>query len=131
MSKKLTNSQAALADLGARLRTCLKADAGNTFAIAAVLADARNILDHGDWLPWLETYGISETSGRRYLAAHKFKLALRDKPFEDLWVGGKSAKLADLKLRASAIYQLATLLELIPEAGLKFEGRCDRHRNHG
>ena len=119
MSK--SNTKAVLASLGDKLSTYLKTDAGNTFAIAAVLADARNVLDHGDWLPWLEGYGISETSGRRYLAAHKFKLAMRELPFKDLWVGAKSAKLADLKLRASAVYQLAELLEMIPEAGLKLD----------
>ena len=116
-----SNSKAVLVDLGNKLSTYLKTDAGNTFAIGAVLADARNVLDHGDWLPWLEGYGISETSGRRYLAAHKFKLALRELPFKDLWVGAKSAKLADLKLRASAVYQLAELLEMIPDAGLKLD----------
>jgi hypothetical protein len=116
-----SNSKAVLVDLGNKLSTFLKTDAGNTFAIGAVLADARNILDHGDWLPWLEGYGISETSGRRYLAAHKFKVALRELPFKDLWVGAKSAKLADLKLRASAVYQLAELLGMIPEAGLKLD----------
>ena len=119
MSK--SNTKAVLASLGDKLSTYLKTDAGNTFAIGAVLADARDVLDHGDWLPWLEGYGISETSGRRYLAAHKFKLALRERPFQGLWIGAKSAKLADLKLRASAIYQLAELLEMIPEAGLKLD----------
>ena len=116
-----SNSKVVLAGLGDKLVAYLKTDAKNIFAIGAILADARNVLDHGDWLPWLEGYGISETSGRRYLAAHKFKLAMPEKPFADLWVGAKSAKLADLKLRASAVYQLAELLEMIPEAGLKLD----------
>jgi hypothetical protein len=113
-----SNSQTRLAALADQLRDCLKADAKNIYTYGAILTEANRILEHGQWGPWLEDFGISEASARNYMAAHKFKLAVQS------WPMFKSAKFADLKLRPSAIYMLAGLLDEISTLGRK-DGTTD------
>lgn len=101
---KKSNSLAMLADLAGKLRTCLKAEAVNIYAIGKLLTDAHKIIEHGKWLPWLEDFGINERSARNYLLVHKFKLSVAQLE------AFKSARVSDLKLRPTVIYELARLL---------------------
>jgi hypothetical protein len=100
-----SNSETRLLALADSLRACLSVDAYNVYTIGKILTDAHRIVEHGHWGPWIEAFGISEKSSRNYMAAHKFKLAAQQMPVF------KSVKFTDLKLRASAIYMLAEMLE--------------------
>jgi len=91
--------------LAAELKECLKADARNNYTIGAILTEANRELEHGKWGPWLDDFGISEKSSRNYMAAHRFKLAVGQ------MAAFKSVKFTDLKLRPSAVYLLAEMLE--------------------
>jgi len=47
-------------------------DRDNVFAKGALLAEARESAEHGDWAPWLESeFDLSEDTARNYLAAHR------------------------------------------------------------
>lgn len=102
---KFSNSEARLKVLAADLKECLKADVRNVYTMGAILTEANRVLEHGNWGPWLDDFGISEKSSRNYMAAHKFKLAISQ------MAAFKSVKFTDLKLRPSAVYLLAEMLE--------------------
>jgi hypothetical protein len=108
MSKKPTNSQTVLANLTNKLRSCLAVDAMNVYAIGKILVDAHKVLEHGEWLPWVEDFGISEQSARNYKAAHRFKVTIQS------WDIFKSTKFGDLKLRNTVIYELSEWLSNLP-----------------
>ena len=78
---------------------------GTTDVIQAgrLLILAKNEVGHGEFLPWLETeFSLSEKSAQRYMAAHKFMIEVAAPLL-------KSAKLSDLRLRPSALYELVDL----------------------
>ena len=102
---KFSDSKARLKVLAADLKECLKADVRNVYTMGAILTEANRVLEHGKWGPWLDDFGISEKSSRNYMAAHKFKLAVSQME------AFKSVKFTDLKLRPSAVYLLAEMLE--------------------
>ena len=63
--------------------------------IGALLIEAQDHLEHGEWLPWVEhELDFSERSAQNYMAAHRFAL--------------KYATIADLKLTLGALYELAS-----------------------
>jgi hypothetical protein len=119
-----SNSATVLADLTEKLRACLHVESKNIYAIGKLLTDARKIVEHGEWLPWLEGFGINERTARRYLLAHKFKLAIMRMP------AFKSDRLSELKLRPTIIYKLAEVLEVVGgednevKAGYPLEDGC-------
>ena len=67
--------------------------------IGEFLVEAREYVEHGDWLPWLEReFLFSERTAQNYMAAYEFSL--------------KYATVADLKLTIGALYDLAS--KIIP-----------------
>jgi DUF3102 family protein len=87
-----------LADLAARIRAEHEAAVGAqrtslTHAMAAgdLLIEAKAQLDHGQWLPWLKSCGISERTGQRYI-----RLARNRDTIE-----AKYDKLSDLSVSAA------------------------------
>jgi hypothetical protein len=86
-----------LKTIAAEIRTKLKREAVDVIEIGALLAEAREQLKHGEWLPWIEAeFDLSARTATRYLNVHDFA---RAQP--------KSAKMSDLKLDASALVTLA------------------------
>jgi hypothetical protein len=71
--------------------------------VGRLLTMAKKEVGHGEFLPWLERkFSLSEKSANRYMAAHKFMTTVAAPLL-------KSAKLADLRLRPSALYELAEM----------------------
>ena len=101
----LSNS---LAELAARIRAehddakgAIKRGVEHAIAAGALLLEAKEKLQHGQWLPWLEEHcGLSERSARRYmrLARNKDKL-------------GENGHVSDLSLRGA----LDTLTTHLPD----------------
>lgn len=88
-----TNANRPLADVTEDLRTALKRETADVIKIGSLLAEAKGQVGHGNWLPWLEKeFAMSERSAERYIRAHEF---------------AKSANVADLKLRVTALYLLS------------------------
>ena len=91
------SAERSLADIESVLASKLHGERTNVIDIGHLLIEAkRKIKEHGgQWLPWLEKhFGKSERSARNYMAAAEY------------WEA-KSATVADLKLRPSALYWLA------------------------
>ena len=64
---------------------------------------AKKEVGHGEFLPWLEKeFSLSEKSAQRYMAAHKFMTTVAAPLL-------KSDKLADLRVRPSALYELTEM----------------------
>ena len=64
---ELVNSKAALNALADKARGHLKKSLLSWFQAAKVVAEAREIADHGTWLPWLATVGITERTAQRMI----------------------------------------------------------------
>jgi hypothetical protein len=84
-----------LSDIESEIGKALRAERKNLFEIGALLIEARAKVDHGGWLPWLEkNFGKSERTAQNYMMASEWR--------------EKNATVANLKLRPSAIYDLAS-----------------------
>jgi Protein of unknown function (DUF3102) len=63
-------------------------------AMGGLLLEAKDQLDHGQWLPWLQLqqFGYSARTAQNYIRAHKF--------------AGQHKNVADIKLTPTALYRL-------------------------
>lgn len=83
------------------LRVAFRREVADVVEIGRLLEEAQARLDHGEWLPWLQKeLSISSRSASRYMKTFRFVQAY-------LVGRSKSATLADLKLRVSALFLLA------------------------
>jgi hypothetical protein len=90
----MKRTQRALKLIENDLQTALHNRTKNVLHIGALLLEAKNRMEHGEWLPWLQVQtGFSERSAQRYMTAARY--------------AKKYATVADLKLRPSALYYLA------------------------
>jgi hypothetical protein len=96
----LSNS---LADLAARIRAeheaaggALKRSLQHAIAAGELLLEAKAQLKHGQWLPWLESCGISERTAQRYIRLVHNREAIEAKSdnMSDLSVSGALAMIA-------------------------------------
>jgi hypothetical protein len=104
MSKKNNpfhvRAETKLIKITVELRAIFKRGADDVIQVGRLLLQAKKEVGHGRFLPWLESeFSLSEKTAQRYMAAHKF------------WVDVvapllKSAKLTDLRLHLSALYEL-------------------------
>ena len=69
--KPKSNVVAILDELAARAARYHLQHIDAWLACAAVLAQAREIADHGDWLPFLKEAGIGERTAQRMLRVHR------------------------------------------------------------
>jgi hypothetical protein len=91
--KPMTNTNRPIDTITKDLRAAFKEEAANAIKIGGLLLEAKQQLGHGEWLPWLEKeFSMSERTAQRRMQVHAF---------------AKSATLADLKLRVSALYLLS------------------------
>jgi hypothetical protein len=85
-----------LSAITADVIVALKSETKNIIRLGELLAEAKDQLDHGGWLNWLQNnFILSERTARNYLAT--FKLVKRL---------GISATVSDLKINVSALYLL-------------------------
>jgi Protein of unknown function (DUF3102) len=92
-----------LVKITVELHAIFKRGTADLFQVGRLLTLAKKELAHGEFLPWLEKeFSLSERTAERYMAAHKFWVTV----VEPLL---KSDKMANLKLRPSAIYELAEM----------------------
>jgi hypothetical protein len=80
----LSNS---LGDLAARIRaehdaagTALKKSVEHAMAAGEMLIEAKAQLQHGQWLPWLESCGIAERTAQRYVKLARNRVLIEGKP---------------------------------------------------
>jgi hypothetical protein len=92
-----------LADLAARIRAeheaaggALKRSLQHAIAAGELLLEAKAQLRHGQWLPWLESCGISERTAQRYIRLVRNREAIEAKcdTLSDLSVSGALAMIA-------------------------------------
>jgi Protein of unknown function (DUF3102) len=105
---QIDNSQGArlrgsnsLADLRERLKaehaavaTALRTSVEHALAAGDILIEAKAQLNnHGEWLPWLNSCGISERTAQRYmrLARHRAIIEANPTPMSDLGIAGALA----------------------------------------
>jgi hypothetical protein len=75
------------------LLAAMKHKSANIIAIGNLLIEAKEQIEHGSWLPWLEeNFGSSDSTAENYMAAAKF--------------AAKFPTVANLKLRPTALYWL-------------------------
>jgi hypothetical protein len=96
----LSNS---LVDLAARIRAeheaaggALKRSLQHAMAAGELLLEAKVQLKHGQWLPWLESCGISERTAQRYirLVHNRETIEAKSDNMSDLSVSGALAMIA-------------------------------------
>jgi Protein of unknown function (DUF3102) len=59
------------------IRSALKHEAADVFAIGALLAEAKKQVDHGKWLPWLrQEFSMSQRVGAEICHRGNFQLRL-------------------------------------------------------
>jgi hypothetical protein len=86
-----------------KLHVIFKREAADVFEVGRLLKLAKKEVGHGEFLPWLKKeFSLSEKSAERYMAAHKFLTTVAAPLL-------KSDKLSNLKLRPSAVYELAEM----------------------
>lgn len=84
-----------LGDIASELEGAVKAETTNVIVIGNLLIEAKEQLEHGDWLPWLaENFDSSTSTASNYMGAAKF--------------AAKFPTVGNLKLRLSAIYLPST-----------------------
>ncbi|WP_426615365.1 DUF3102 domain-containing protein [Bradyrhizobium sp. McL0616] len=83
-----------LAEHAAVIRTLGKRVIGDVIEIGRLLTEVKQIVGHGNWLPWLEReFAWTDETARRFMNVHE--------------LAGKSHSLLNLELPVSAIYALA------------------------
>jgi hypothetical protein len=84
-----------LAVIAKDLSKALNRETADIIEIGRLLIEAKALVDYGEWLPWLRTnFALSERTARNYMTA------------ATLAEEHKTATVADLKLRPSALYEL-------------------------
>ena len=95
MTRKIKRAIEAIAD---DLAAALKREASDVVAIGGLLIEAQDQLDHGQWLPWLETnFGSSIRTADNYMNAARLTAKLES--------------VSNLKLRPTALYLLGSKLD--------------------
>ncbi len=105
MSKTITGTDRAvpkLVRITSELHDIFKRGTADVIQIGRLLTSAKKEVGHGEFLPWLEKFSLSEKSAQRYMAAHKFMTTVAAPML-------KSDKMSDLKVRPSALYELVEL----------------------
>ncbi len=106
MSKKKTDADRAvpkLVKITGELHAIFRRGAEDVIQVGRLLTSAKKEVGHGEFLPWLEKeFSLSEKSAQRYMAAHKFMTTVAAPLL-------KSDKLADLRMRPSALYELTEM----------------------
>jgi hypothetical protein len=93
MSASPNTSGRTLAVITDELRRVLQSGTADSIEIGRLLSEAKDQLDHGQWLPWLQQeFGYSARTAQNYMRAHKF--------------AGKYENVSDLKLTSTALYRL-------------------------
>jgi Protein of unknown function (DUF3102) len=86
-----------LADLAARIKAeheavghAMKRGLGHAIAAGEMLIEAKSRLAHGQWLPWLDSCGVSERLAQRYirLARNRAVIEANPTPVSDLGIRG-------------------------------------------
>jgi hypothetical protein len=89
--------EAALNEHATEIRKCAKRAAGDICEIGRRLTQAKKLLGHGNWLPWLEReFGWSDRTALNYMRV-----------FEMWHTIGKSETVSDLNIDVTALYLLA------------------------
>jgi len=105
-TKKKTDDARAdrkLAEIAGELHVIFKRGTADVIQVGRLLLQAKKELGHGRFLPWFKKeFSLSDKSAERYMAAHKFMTTVAA-PLR------KSDKMSNLKLRPSAIYELAEM----------------------
>ena len=126
---ELSNS---LADLRERLKIehaaigmALKDCVAHAMAAGDILIEAKRQVGHGQWLPWLESCGLSERTAQRYMriARHRFAIEANPTSVSDLGVSGALALLAVPRQAPaeSMTHEFADLVEISADALFDFE----------
>jgi Protein of unknown function (DUF3102) len=93
------------------IRQLHKRSIADIMEIGRLLNECRNLIGHGDWLPWLRReFAWSERTARNYITVYE---ALAD----------KSANVADLSIDLSSLYLIAAP-STPPEASAEVIGRA-------
>jgi hypothetical protein len=107
MSGDLTTSNS-IADLRERAKAehaavaaSMRTSLGHAFAAGDLLIEAKLQLNHGQWLPWLDSCGIPERTAQRYirLARNRQMIEAKSDTVSDLGVNGALALLTLSKTR--------------------------------
>jgi hypothetical protein len=82
----------ALAQHADSIRRLHRQTLGNLVEIGRLLITCKNLVGHGNWLPWLRReFARSERTARNYIAVHEY-------------FGTKSANIADLSIDLTSLY---------------------------
>jgi hypothetical protein len=91
MSRKAART---LEIVGRDLQRALRTESKNLLHIGDLLNEAKEMLEHGEWLPWLKVnFGGGHATASNYMNAAKF--------------AARHPVVSDLKLRPAALYALA------------------------
>jgi Protein of unknown function (DUF3102) len=102
-NRRAGDSGTKLADITDELHAAFKRHKEDEIEIGRLLRAAKKELGHGAFLPWLKSeFSLSERTAQRYMAVHQFFVEVVARV-------AKSDKLADLKLRPSALSALQSL----------------------
>jgi hypothetical protein len=95
MNRKHNASARSLPTIVAAIRKTFRNDIANIIRRGELLEEAKDQLDHGRWLPWLEdNFSMDERTAQRAMAVAKF--------------AAKYDNLSDLHLTRSALYELSS-----------------------
>jgi Protein of unknown function (DUF3102) len=95
MTKRIRRDIGLIAE---QLQVVMKREAADIIEIGDLLLEAKDQLEHGEWLPWLKTnFGPSTTTAENYMAAARF--------------AAKIPNVVNLKLRPTALYLLGRELD--------------------
>jgi Protein of unknown function (DUF3102) len=94
MSRKQKNSARSLTTIVSEIRGTFRNDIANIIKRGNLLQEAKDQLEHGQWLPWLEeNFSMDERTAQRAMSVARFS--------------GKYDNLSDLHLTRSALYELS------------------------
>jgi hypothetical protein len=102
----------------AELNTALRRETADILTIGGLLAEAKEKIPHGGWLPWLkDEFSMSERSAQKYVKAADF--------------AAKYALGADLKLSPSALFLISRydqreIADAVIKAGKEKHLGCDQ-----
>jgi hypothetical protein len=90
LSNSLTDLRERLKNEHAAVLGSIKTSLTHAFACGDILLEAKTQVKHGQWLPWLETCGISERTAQRYMRLARNREAIQAKSdnVSDLSVSG-------------------------------------------